>query len=241
MGPSKLAQCDFCLSMSRSGGPTDGDGPSGERRGVVWGAWGSGPGGAVRRSRPAGGRRPRTRNPGPVGTAVGRRGGGRRADRDDAGGAHRHRGEIRRLLGPTRPVAYEDTVSYFKIHLAERYTWVMCQLSLGRKRPSVCVPWPQEQVQAPTPFGRRQFRLTNGAGRPFDPAGSPRSAKGRSNVPVRHRDRPSPGRRPDRVKSEAHRRERTRTARPCTLRPGTATTQAVGPVRSGDRRGRAGP
>ena len=26
---------------------------------------------------------------------------------------------IRRLLGPTRPVAYEDTVTYFKIHLAE--------------------------------------------------------------------------------------------------------------------------
>ena len=26
---------------------------------------------------------------------------------------------IRRLLGPARPVAYEDTVTYFKIHLAE--------------------------------------------------------------------------------------------------------------------------
>src|SRR5262249_52764892 len=58
---------------------------------------------------------------------------------------------IRRLLGPTRPVAYEDTVTYFKIHLAERYTWVMCRLYLGRKRPSVLVPLPQEQVQALTP------------------------------------------------------------------------------------------
>ena len=58
---------------------------------------------------------------------------------------------IRRLLGPSRPVAYEDTVSYFKIHLAERYTWVMCRLYLGRKRPSVWVPLPQEQVQALTP------------------------------------------------------------------------------------------
>jgi predicted type IV restriction endonuclease len=58
---------------------------------------------------------------------------------------------IRRLLGPTRPVAYEDTVSYFKIHLAERYTWVMCRLYLGRKRPSVWVPLPQEHVQTLTP------------------------------------------------------------------------------------------
>jgi hypothetical protein len=58
---------------------------------------------------------------------------------------------IRRRLGPQRPVAHEDTVSYFKIHLAERYTWVMCRLYLGRKRPSVWVPLPQEQVQALTP------------------------------------------------------------------------------------------
>jgi hypothetical protein len=58
---------------------------------------------------------------------------------------------IRRLLGPSRPVAYEDTVSYFKIHLAERYTWVMCRLYLGRKRPSVWVPLPQDQVQSLTP------------------------------------------------------------------------------------------
>jgi hypothetical protein len=57
---------------------------------------------------------------------------------------------IRRLLGPTRPVAYEDTVSYFKIHPAERYTWVMCRLYLGRKRSSVWVPLPQEQVQSLT-------------------------------------------------------------------------------------------
>jgi hypothetical protein len=55
---------------------------------------------------------------------------------------------IRRLLGPQRPVAYEDTMSYFKIHLAERYTWVMCRLYLGRKRPSVWVPLPLDQVQS---------------------------------------------------------------------------------------------
>ena len=58
---------------------------------------------------------------------------------------------IRRRLGSQRPVAYEDTVTYFKIHLAERYTWVMCRLYLGRKRPSVWVPLPLEQVQALTP------------------------------------------------------------------------------------------
>jgi hypothetical protein len=55
---------------------------------------------------------------------------------------------VRRLLGPNRPVAYEDTVSYFKIHLPERYTWVICRLYLGRKRPSVWVPLPTDQVQA---------------------------------------------------------------------------------------------
>jgi hypothetical protein len=48
-------------------------------------------------------------------------------------------------------VAYEDTVSYFKIHLADRYTWVMCRLYLGRKRPSAWVPLPLEEVQALTP------------------------------------------------------------------------------------------
>ena len=58
---------------------------------------------------------------------------------------------IRRRLGSQRPIAYEDTVTYFKIHLAERYTWVMCRLYLGRKRPSVWVPLPPEQVQALTP------------------------------------------------------------------------------------------
>ncbi|MDR3618079.1 MAG: type I restriction enzyme HsdR N-terminal domain-containing protein [Paludisphaera borealis] len=58
---------------------------------------------------------------------------------------------VRRHLGPSRPVAYEDTVSYFKIHLAERYTWVMCRLYLGRKRPTVWVPLPLDQVQPMTP------------------------------------------------------------------------------------------
>ncbi len=54
---------------------------------------------------------------------------------------------VRRLLGPSRPVSYEDTVSYFKIHLPEHHTWVICRLYLGRKRPLVWVPLPLEQVQ----------------------------------------------------------------------------------------------
>ncbi len=58
---------------------------------------------------------------------------------------------IRRLLGPARPVAYEDTVSDFKIHLAERTTWVMCRMDLGRERPSAWVPLPLDQVQALSP------------------------------------------------------------------------------------------
>jgi len=61
---------------------------------------------------------------------------------------------IQRLLAPERAVAYEDTVSYFKIHLPERRTWVICRLYFDRKRPCVWVPVPlyhAEQV-VPPPF-----------------------------------------------------------------------------------------
>jgi hypothetical protein len=54
---------------------------------------------------------------------------------------------VQRLLGPDRQVAYEDTVSYFKIHLKERYTWVMCRLYFNRKRPTVWVPLPVEEAE----------------------------------------------------------------------------------------------
>jgi hypothetical protein len=54
---------------------------------------------------------------------------------------------IQRLLGPERPIAYEDTTSYFKVHLPERRTWVMCRLYFDRRRPCVWVPLPSEQVQ----------------------------------------------------------------------------------------------
>jgi len=58
---------------------------------------------------------------------------------------------IQRLLGPERPIAFEDTVSYFKIHLTERYTWVICRLYFDRKKPSAWVPLPVEQVQELVP------------------------------------------------------------------------------------------
>lgn len=54
---------------------------------------------------------------------------------------------VKTLLGPERPVAYEDTASYFKIHLMERYTWVMCRLYFGRKRPMIWVALGQEEAQ----------------------------------------------------------------------------------------------
>ena len=55
------------------------------------------------------------------------------------------------LLGDDRPIAYEDTLSYFKIHLPERRTWVMCRLYFDRKRPCVWVPIPLEQTQQLVP------------------------------------------------------------------------------------------
>ena len=54
---------------------------------------------------------------------------------------------VQRLLGAERPVGYEDTISYFKIHLKERYTWVMCRLYFGRKRPSIWVPLPIDDAR----------------------------------------------------------------------------------------------
>lgn len=58
---------------------------------------------------------------------------------------------VRRLLGPDRPVAYEDSQAYFKIHLAEKRTWVCARLQIDRKVPLVWVPLPVEQV---TPLAR---------------------------------------------------------------------------------------
>jgi hypothetical protein len=71
---------------------------------------------------------------------------------------------VQKLLGPDRPVAYEDTISYFKIHLKERYTWVMCRLYFGRKRPSIWVPLPVEEA---LPWqARSRSRLHSSVGQP---------------------------------------------------------------------------
>lgn len=64
---------------------------------------------------------------------------------------------IQRLLGPERPASYVDTVSYFKIHLVERRTWVICRLYFDRKRPSVWWPLPMEQTRQITP---QEFAVT---------------------------------------------------------------------------------
>lgn len=55
---------------------------------------------------------------------------------------------IQKLLGAERPVAYEDSTAYFKIHLTEKKTWVMCRLQLDRKRPIVWIPLPPEKIGA---------------------------------------------------------------------------------------------
>lgn len=49
-------------------------------------------------------------------------------------------------VGPERVVAYEDSVAYFKIHLAEKRTWVCTRLQMNRKNPLVWVPLPSDQV-----------------------------------------------------------------------------------------------
>jgi hypothetical protein len=53
---------------------------------------------------------------------------------------------VQRLLGPERPIAYEDAVSWFKMHIHERRTAVFCRLLAGRKKPSVWLPMASERV-----------------------------------------------------------------------------------------------
>lgn len=53
---------------------------------------------------------------------------------------------VRKVLGVERPIAYEDSVAYFKIHIAEKRTWVCARLQMNRKHPLVWVPIPPDQV-----------------------------------------------------------------------------------------------
>lgn len=54
---------------------------------------------------------------------------------------------VQRLLGPGRPVSYEDTVAYFKIHLPERASWVIARLYFGKRRLSVWVPLESDRIE----------------------------------------------------------------------------------------------
>ena len=56
-----------------------------------------------------------------------------------------------RLLGPDRPVAYEDLVTYFKVHLPERTSWVICRFYFGSRHLFVSVPLPTDRVQQLAP------------------------------------------------------------------------------------------
>jgi predicted type IV restriction endonuclease len=55
------------------------------------------------------------------------------------------------LLGPDRPIAYEDLVAYFKVHLPERTSWVICRFYFGSRHLFVSVPLPTERVQQLAP------------------------------------------------------------------------------------------
>jgi predicted DNA-binding protein (MmcQ/YjbR family) len=63
-------------------------------------------------------------------------------------------GLITKLLGPEAPVEYEDTASYFKLHVAGKRTWVVSRLQLDRKQPLLSVPMPADKV-APLVGGRQ--------------------------------------------------------------------------------------
>jgi hypothetical protein len=55
---------------------------------------------------------------------------------------------VKRMLGPDRPVEYEDTASYFKVHLPGKPFWAVCRLvNFGERQPSIFVPLPAEQVK----------------------------------------------------------------------------------------------
>jgi hypothetical protein len=53
---------------------------------------------------------------------------------------------VQSLLGKERPVAYEDTASYFKIHVAERRNLAVCRLNTRRKGMTVRIPLALERV-----------------------------------------------------------------------------------------------
>jgi predicted type IV restriction endonuclease len=67
---------------------------------------------------------------------------------------------MKKILGRDRGIAYEDSVAYFKIRLAEKRTWVFCRLQLGRRHPAVWVPLPLDR--ATELAGGRAVVMNNG-------------------------------------------------------------------------------
>lgn len=67
---------------------------------------------------------------------------------------------VQKFLGPERPIAYEDTVSYLKLHLPERNTHVFARLQVDRRNPLVWVPLPNEQVSGLV--GSRELSTVHG-------------------------------------------------------------------------------
>ena len=55
---------------------------------------------------------------------------------------------VKKLLGRDRAIAFEDSAAYFKMHLAEKRTWVFARLQLDRRHPAVWVPLPPETATA---------------------------------------------------------------------------------------------
>jgi hypothetical protein len=55
------------------------------------------------------------------------------------------------LLGESRPIEYEDTIAYFKVHLPGRNSWVVCRFYFGRRRLSLTVPLSVERTQQLAP------------------------------------------------------------------------------------------
>jgi hypothetical protein len=53
---------------------------------------------------------------------------------------------VRSLLGSDRRVAYEDSVAYFKLHVADKRTWVFARLMLNKKSLSISVPLSLDQT-----------------------------------------------------------------------------------------------
>lgn len=59
---------------------------------------------------------------------------------------------MRKVLEPARPVAYEDTINYFKIHLPNQgYLGTVCRLYLKKRKSSMWVPLASERVQTLCP------------------------------------------------------------------------------------------